>query len=211
VRVGSRGERGAPVAALGVIGALGLLGVLAALAWGELEHWLASRRGFGPAPTDEGLLAVVVLGYGDRGPRANFVNRYRVRAALRTVDAARGAPTVLVVCGGPVHSAIPEADLLADHARELGYRGPIRYDRESRTTFENIDDAVPLVEDAVRIAVVSNSLHAERARARLRAVRPDLGARLVRAEEHRFGELTLVKPWAAYRDLRLRAEQRGRR
>jgi hypothetical protein len=53
---------------------------------------------------------------------------------------------------------------------------------------------VPLIEHADRIKIVSNSLHAEKARFYLWQHRPDLAERLVPAADHRFGELILLKP-----------------
>ncbi|QGQ21159.1 YdcF family protein [Cellulomonas sp. JZ18] len=137
-----------------------------------------------------------MLGYRNRGRRANHVNRYRVRAGLRSLDPA-AARSVLVLCGGAVAGGVPEAVLLARYARERGYRGPVLLDRESRSTWENVRNAIPFLEDADSIAVVSSSLHAEKGRAYLWQLRPDLARRLRRGEDYRPGELLLVKPVAA--------------
>ena len=233
-------------------------------------------------------VAVVVLGFANRGARANFVNRYRVRAGLRSLEAAgrqrakfrslkfgglrgagfqRGVATrcesavprrsarqssgaafvsgsgrafadasvsgfahastvsgaahtlgvsgiacasavadtahasaaadVLVLCGGAVSGPVPEADVMEKYARARGYAGPIRLDRESRSTLQNIENAIPLIEDADSIAIVSNSVHALKGRILLRRLRPDLADRLVRGADYRFGEQILVKPIAA--------------
>lgn len=175
--------------------------VTAALAAGELIHWLASRRGLGAAPHHGGTDAVVVLGYRNPGERANRINRYRVRAGIRSIDPA--APDhLLVLCGGAVAGDIPEAELMARYARdELGFTGVIALDRTSVSTWGNIRNAIPLIEHAASIAIVSNSLHAERGRAYLRALRPDLAARLRRGDDHRFGELTITKPVAVLRSV----------
>ena len=232
--------------------------------------------------------AVVVLGFANRGARANFVNRYRVRAGLRSLEAAgrqraklrslesdglrgigfqRGSATrcesavprrsvrqssgaalvsgsgrafadasvsgfghtstvsstahssavsgiasasalsgiayasaaadVLVLCGGAVSGPVPEADVMENYARARGYAGPIRLDRESRSTLQNIENAIPLIEGADSIAIVSNSVHALKGRILLRELRPDLADRLVRGADYRFGEQILVKPIAA--------------
>lgn len=209
--------------------------------------------------------AVVVLGFANRGARANFVNRYRVRAGLRSLgtrgrrgsklrplesdglragasrrastvrrespirqssgdvsvsesravfadasvarfvrssavsDIARAsaAADVLVLCGGAVSGPVPEADVMENYARARGYAGPIRLDRESRSTLQNIENAIPLIEGADSIAIVSNSLHALKGRILLRELRPDLADRLVRGADYRFGEQILVKPIAA--------------
>lgn len=173
------------------------VGVVATLVFGEVAHARASRRRLGDGRCVAGRDAVVVLGYRNGRPRANYVNRYRVRAGLRSL-----APTaderVLVLCGGTVAGQVPEADILERYARDdLGYTGAVRLDRASATTWENVRNVIPLIEDADTIAIVSNSLHAEKARAYLWNLRPDLARRLRRAEDHRFGELTLLKPMAA--------------
>ncbi|KRC63177.1 hypothetical protein ASE14_01880 [Agromyces sp. Root81] len=142
-----------------------------------------------------------MLGYRNRGARANHLNRYRVRAGLRSLH-PHATESVLVLCGGGVAGTVPEAELMARYARRRGCAGTIRLDRESTTTWENIQNAIPLIEHADAIKIVSNSLHAEKGRAYLWKLRPDLAARLVRAEDHRFGELALVKPLAAVLGLR---------
>lgn len=173
------------------------------LAWAEVVHWRASwrrlGRGIAGAPRSE---AVVVLGYKNGGERANSVNRYRVRAGLRSLD-PDVPESVLVLCGGAVGGPVPEAELMARYARdERGYAGRIRLDTESASTWDNIRNAIPLVEDMDAIKIVSNSLHAEKGRAYLWSLRPDLARRLRRAAEHRFGELSLVKLFAAAVGLR---------
>ncbi|WP_200862860.1 YdcF family protein [Amycolatopsis orientalis] len=172
-----------------------LLLFVALFGWAEWEHWRSSRRGLGGRPGTSGTgEAVVVLGYRNRGSRANFVNRWRVRAAVRS---QAPGPSRLVLCGGAVGGSETEAALMARYARERGYRGPLALETESRSTWENVLRAVPLIEDADRIKIVSNSLHAEKARHYLRRHRPDLAERLVPAKDYRFGELLAVKPLMA--------------
>ncbi|OUE24208.1 YdcF family protein [Clavibacter michiganensis] len=182
----------APAAAL-------LAAVAAVLLASEGIHRLASTRGLGAAPGRAdgrvGREAVVVLGFGNAGSRANRINRYRVRAALRSMD-PRAASTALVLCGGSVMGDEPEARILARYARELGYAGRVVLEEASRSTRENVANAIPLIEDADTIRIVSDPVHAEEARGYLRAARPDLAARLARAEDYRFGEVTWMKPLA---------------
>ncbi|AYY15334.1 YdcF family protein [Actinobacteria bacterium YIM 96077] len=64
-----------------------------------------------------------------------------------------------------------------------------------RCTWENIRNAVPFIEKADRIKILSHSLHAEKGRTYLQRQRPDLAQRLVRGEDYRFGEWFLVKPF----------------
>lgn len=166
------------------------------LAWAEAVHWRTSWQALGDAAVPTGREAVVVLGYRDTGPRANFVNRYRVRVGLRS-QSARASESVLVLCGGPVGGDVPEAELMARYARERGYTGAIRFDTESRTTAENIRNAIPLIEDADRIKIVSHAPHAVIGREYLWTMRPDLAARLVRGDDLRIGEAPLLKVAAA--------------
>lgn len=168
------------------------------LAVGEVTHWRASHRRLGDGTRSARTEAIVVLGYKNRGGRANYVNRHRVRAAVRSIDPMVGE-TVLVFCGGPVAGSIPEADLMMEFARRaLGYRGPAKLDRTSLSTWDNIRNAIPLVETADTIKIVSDSMHAEKARAYLWRLRPDLARRLVRGADYRLGEVIFVKPLAAF-------------
>lgn len=165
--------------------------------WGEAVHWWAARRLVSTGRG--GSEAVVVLGYRNRDTgRANVLNRWRVRAGLRSIDFAATASR-LVFCGGTREPGSPtEAALMAEYAVEkCGYRGEMVLDELSRTTWENIQNAIPLIEDADRIKIVSNPLHGLRGRILLRQQRPDLARRLVRAQDYRFGEWTLFKPLLA--------------
>lgn len=194
--------------AIGIgIGAL----VVAVLLWGEWEHWRAARRRMGTRPGDRGTgEAVVVLGYRNPGTRANIVNRWRVRAGLRSQDPGPG-PSRLVLCGGPVGGRISEADLMAAYARgPRGYTGVLVTEARSRTTWENIQNAIPLIADADRIKIVSDSFHAEKARAYLWRQRPDLAERLVPAADYQFSELTLIKTAMAARRLTHRQSMAAR-
>ena len=129
--------------------------------------------------------AVVVLGFRNRGRRANVVNRWRVRLGLRARQPELG-PSRLVLCGGAVASVVPEADLMARYAREeLGYTGPLVTETQSRSTWENIHNAIPLIEAADHIKIVSNFWHTPKARRYLKQLRPDLAARLITARSRR--------------------------
>ncbi|MGI5132196.1 YdcF family protein [Pseudonocardia sp. CA-107938] len=176
-----------------------VLGVVALLVWGEVEHWRASRRRLGE-PGHAVTEVVVVLGYRNRGRRINAINRWRVRAGLRSIESPESR---LVLSGGPVGGGRPEAELMAEYARTTrGYTGPLVVENASRSTWENVRNSVPLIEDADRIKIVSNSLHAEKARAYLWRQRPDLAARLARGRDYRPGELLLLKPVLALIGLR---------
>lgn len=176
-----------------------LLGVLAtgAILWGEAVNWRSSHHLVGTS--DAGSEAVVVLGYRDRGSvRANAVNRWRVRAALRSIDPS-ATTTLLVLCGGTKGGPTSEAALMASYAKELGFCGQVVLEPCSRSTWENIENAIPLVSSLDRIKIVSHPLHAEKGRLYLHQQRPDLASRLAGGCEYRFGEWALLKPpFAAY-------------
>ncbi|MFI9402395.1 YdcF family protein [Nocardia sp. NPDC052316] len=169
-------------------------GLVSVILWGEWENWRASRRVVGSVAGDSE--AVVVLGYRDTGARANLMNRWRVRAGLRSVDPARR--TRLVLCGGACAGPHTEAALMARYATEVcGYRGELVLEESSRSTWENIAFAIPFLEDVDRIKIVSLPFHAEKARRYLLKQRPDLADRLVRGDEYRFGDLLPFTPLLA--------------
>ncbi len=180
---------------------LAVLGICGVAAWGEFVHWRASRahvRERLPARSE----AVVVLGYRNaRGDRANALNRWRVRAALRSIDPALGS--ILVCSGGSGTDSSSEAALLARYAVvERGFAGTVLLEERSRSTWQNIENVIPLIEHADQIKIVSNPLHALKGRLYLRRQRPDLADRLVRAADYRFGEAWPIKPLFALYGLR---------
>ncbi|MGT2424769.1 YdcF family protein [Amnibacterium kyonggiense] len=182
--------------------------------WSEVVHARASRKRLGCRPGDSASSEVIVaLGLRNRGRRANWLNRYRVRVALRSlsIDASTSR---LVFSGGPASSgALPEAEVMFEYARRLGVPAAmIEVEVASRTTWENVRNVIPMLEGAERIVFASNALHAEKARAYLWRQRPDLAARLGRADDYRLGELQPVTPvlaWIGIRDLRRLGRQGG--
>jgi uncharacterized SAM-binding protein YcdF (DUF218 family) len=178
-------KRSAVVAVLGVT-----------LAWGEWENWRASRQLAGPARGGEHE-AVVVLGFRNRGPTANALNRWRVRAGLRSLDST-AQTTRLVLSGGRTGDRGSEAALMADYARVvLGYRGALVLEENSTSTWENVTNVIPLIDGADQIKLVSDPLHALKARAYLLRQRPDLADRLARGGDYRVGEWLPLKPLLA--------------
>ena len=174
------------------------MAVVAALAWGEWLNWRWSRtllgRREGPS------VAVVVLGYRNPGATANAINRWRVRAGLRSIAADDARPSRVIFSGGAAggDGCATEAQLMADYARSvLGFDGTVLLEDRSMTTWENITNVVPLLEDVDRIKIASQPAHALKARAYLRRQRPDLAEKLVRADDYRVGEWTVVKPLLA--------------
>ncbi|MFK0244632.1 YdcF family protein [Amycolatopsis azurea] len=141
--------------------------------------------------------AVVVLGYRNPRTAANLVNRWRVRAGLRSVT-ADSRDTRVIFSGGSTTGGASEAQLMADYAKSvLGFDGTVLLEEHSRTTWENVTNVIPLIEDVDRIKIVSQPAHALKARAYLRRQRPDLAERLVPADDYRLGEWLIVKPLLA--------------
>lgn len=164
------------------------------LLWGEWVTWRSScRMRAGP---QAGSQVVVVLGFRNRGRRANAMNRWRVRAGLRSVDPGASSSR-LMLCGGPVAGPVSEAAVMAAYAREFGYRGELILDEVSRTTWQNVACLIARVADADRITIVSTPHHVDKARLYLCRQRPDLERRLSAGRTYRFGEWTLAKPLLA--------------
>ncbi|WP_235783636.1 YdcF family protein [Amycolatopsis orientalis] len=142
--------------------------------------------------------AVVVLGYRNPQPTANFINRWRVRAGLRSISTGNGRDTRVIFSGGANGTGAAEAQLMADYAKSvLGFDGTVFLEDQSRTTWENVTNVIPLLEDVDRIKIASQPAHALKARAYLRRQRPDLAERLVLADDYRPGEWLIVKPLLA--------------
>ncbi len=202
-----------------------LAGAAALVAAGEAAHWLASYAALPrpivrpaqrpqppgppttlasqsspePAPAPEGPWLILVLGYHNRHPsRINPINRRRVAAAARTFAAAPPGSRVRF-SGGAREGGTSEAALMAAYGR-VSHHLPVEridLDEDALSTWENVANAIPAIAAAERVAIVSNSLHAARARIYLAHQRPDLAVRLIRGRDYRAGELWWLKPGLA--------------
>jgi len=99
---------------------------------------------------------------------------------------------------------------MAAYAVQLGVPAErIRLETGSRSTWENVRFALPMIETCDWIAIASDPMHAARARRYALQQRPDLGGRLVFAQNYRFAERWWLKvPTAAY-ELYLGTRQRS--
>ncbi|MFT4234446.1 MAG: YdcF family protein, partial [Microbacterium sp.] len=177
------------------------------MAVGEIAGRIARSSGLGDGATD-GRTVVVALGFRNAAPTINGVNRWRVRSAIRTAHSYRAD---LVVFSGGSPAGHVEADLMADYAALLGYRGDVAQERESRTTQQNLRFSMPHLEAATRIVLVSNPLHAQRARADLWRTRPDLARLLAPSVDVRRGVWLIGVPIGTLYELAVRTYLRIRR
>lgn len=172
--------------------------VASAVAVGELVHARAAKQLLGPpqgtseVPRD----VIVVLGCpNSRDGSANWLQRWRCEIAMRSIDPL--VETTVVFTGGVTTDGhTSEAAVMAGYAiTELGLDPAIvRLEEQARSTWQNLELSTPWLEQAQRIVIVSNSLHAKRAREYLRRQRPDLAQRLRPAEDYLFGERWYAKP-----------------
>jgi hypothetical protein len=139
----------------------------------------------------------VVPGFRNQQRTANAINRRRTRIALRSVSGDDQTAT-LIFSGGAVGGARAEADLMAEYASaNFTFSGRTLREDQSRTSWENVSNALPLVEHADRIVFASQPAHALKLRAYVRRQRPELAERLVRGNDYRFGEWAPLKPFLA--------------
>lgn len=173
-----------------------------AVATSELLHWRSSQRYLArPAPT--GPAGLIVLGYPTRhNGQPHPVQKWRVDLAMRACG--RLAVEKLVFSGAPSKDRPSEAEAMATYADSLGIpKGLVELELGALTTWENIKFSLPLVEHLPTIAIVSDPMHAARARRYVLAQRPDLGARLATAGEYRpFERCGLKMAFALYETYR---------
>ncbi len=178
----------------------------------ERVHGRASRRLLGPVrnPLPGGKDAVVVLGYpATADGRTRALQRWRCRIGARSLDPARDG--FLVFTGGAVHGRWVEAEVMAAYARDrLGVPADrIRIEPRAESTWQNIEFTIPSIEHADRIMIASDPMHAARARRYLRAQRPDLARRLIRADDYRPLERWWLKVPTAAHELAAIARRRA--
>ncbi len=103
--------------------------------------------------------------------------------------------------------------MMAEYASaKFAFAGQTLREDQSRTSWENVSNVLPLVEHADRIVIASQPAHALKMRAYVRRQRPEFAERLVRGSDYRFGEWAPLKPFLALYGLwTLRGLERGER
>ena len=159
------------------------------LAWGvaELMEALAAQL---LTASPEGAVTVVLPGFRNRNPaRANVVNCWRARVAVRTAR-RYGAGSRILACGGdPAGAGVSEAALLSREVRRLGFAGEVILEQKSRTTVENARCVAPILASAGRVAVASNPLHGLKLRVLLGRCDSTLRRRFVASDDYKVGEI----------------------
>jgi len=136
------------------------------------------------APPSE---AVIVLGCPPkRNGEANSLQRWRCQIAARSL----AGPGQMIFSGAGRPGRPSEAAVMSGYAHDvLGVpAGQIALETKARTTWQNVEFAVPIAAAADVIRFASDPMHAARARHYLRLQRPDLADRLGPSADYRFGE-----------------------
>jgi len=173
--------------------------IVVALAGAELLHWRAARCWPAKGAAAGASCGIVVLGFPSRRDgRLHPIQRWRTEIAARSLASVdRG---FVVFTGGSPRGRTSEAEAMAAYAVGLGVPAErIGLETRSRSTWDNVRFALPMVEACDAIAIASDPMHAARARRYALQQRPDLGGRLVFADNYRFMDRWWLKvPTAAY-------------
>jgi vancomycin permeability regulator SanA len=138
---------------------------LTAIAFGamltELAYWRAGPESVSPG---RGSCVVLVLGYpSEPDGTPHPVQRFRVETGVAVYREHRCSK--IVFSGGAIRNRHVEAETMAAIAASLGVaKGDVILERRARTTWENVGCSTPLLRGANRVFLVSDSLHAQRAK-----------------------------------------------
>lgn len=167
-----------------------LTGTIAA---SEFAHWRSSKWYMPSHPPTSGPCALIVLGFPTRlNGEPHPVQIWRVDLAKRAFKAL-GASKV-VFSGGPSKGRPAEAEAMAAYARRHWLPpDTIAVETAAVSTWQNIQFSLPLVNNYARVAIVSDPLHAARARRYMRAQDLEVANRLVSAGEYRLLEHCWLK------------------
>jgi len=125
-------------------------------------YWLGEHREDDPRGT--GNCAVLVLGHPTRADGTpDPIQGFRVEAGVEAFR--RNGCEALVLSGGAAHNGYVEAETMAELARRSCVPSTaLIVEGKSTTTWENIGCSTPLLRGYDRVLIVSESLHALRAK-----------------------------------------------
>jgi uncharacterized SAM-binding protein YcdF (DUF218 family) len=181
----------------------------------ELSHYMAMRAMAASFLASTGARgkaseAIIVLGFPPRHDgRANAVQRWRCRIAVRSLDPGRSS--TLIMTGAATRGPGSEAEVMADYARDvLGVQAEqIMLEEQARSTWDNIKHSLPLAEQFTAIKIASDPFHVRRAHRYVARIRPDLVSRLEPASCYRPGEYLPLKAAVLAYEIWSRARPRG--
>ncbi|GAA4887965.1 hypothetical protein GCM10025789_00150 [Tessaracoccus lubricantis] len=157
-----------------------LLGVIP-----DLAHCWASTREYGNPPTGpHATEALIVLGCPTH-PDGSLhpLQRWRVDIAARTMNPR---VKVVVFTGTTAKTGVSEASAMAAHARSRGIPDSlIVLEEQALSTWQNLEYSAPLVAQFDVLRVVSDPMHAWRARQFLARLHPELARKLQPAADFR--------------------------
>jgi len=140
-----------------------------------LERRYPSYEVQGPSASEESVEFIVVLGGGHMSdPELPVTSQAHVATLVRVMEAVRiyrSSPgTRLILSGGEVFDPIPEAEVMAHIARELGVDAEdILLEDRSKDTKDEARLIQPIVQDA-RFVLVTSASHMPRAMAMFRTL-----------------------------------------
>jgi len=148
-----------------------------------VAHARAGGAGNHSASDLTGPTAVVVLGYPSRrNGNPHPLQRWRAELAVRTAIAT--SARWIVFTGGNPTRGRTEAEVMAALAVAPGLAGPdILLEDSSVSTWQNVGNTMPLVEEAASVVLVSDPLHAARARSYWLRQRPNDAERVTVTDE----------------------------
>ncbi|MDO5677016.1 MAG: YdcF family protein [Propionibacteriaceae bacterium] len=151
----------------------------------EAAHRFASAQAYGsPAEGPAATEAIIVLGCPTH-PDGSLhpLQRWRVDIAARTMNPR---VRVVVFTGTTAKTGVSEASAMAAYARTQGIPDNLCVlEEEALSTWQNLEYSAPLVEEHDVLRLVSDPMHAWRARQFLARQNPQLAAKLAPAVDYR--------------------------
>lgn len=143
---------------LAVTAALFILVLVVVLS--EIAHAKAATQN----PSQAGNSIVIILGFPSKqNGTPSLVQRWRCKLAIKAWKQHK--PELLIFTGGDTGSGIPESKVMQDLTIKLGVPADRTHaESESENTWENVKFSIPLTSGYANVYIVSDPLHAARAR-----------------------------------------------